>query len=446
MGNLRAGCLTGAAGRVSKLPHGSFGRKVCGIVIKKMWRIYMSYRREDCGVAAGRLFRNLLSQGKPLEILTDVGVLPPGVDYTGALQTLVSSCDLVLAVIGKGWASREMFQEGDFIRIEIGTALRRGIPVLPVLVDGAVFSAADRLPAGLSAVFDVNSVQLKDAGDREAAALLLETIAPLVTGFRLRQQEEARRANEGSLPVPAPVLPPAAPVTDRRTIGPAPHVPEPPDADPRQRVLQEMEDRLNVEVRTAALKAEEMKRTVERQLVSQRESDARRQADRQLAQKAADSKLREHERASRLAAAAKRDTVKEQVQHAAESARDREHRERLAREAEAKRRAEEQRLQREAEARRAAEQQRIAEQEREAKRRMEEKEKLLRQAEARIQAAERKRAQDQAEATRKADEQMQLKREDEVRRRAEERQKQLREEEEKRRADEKLLAARLRRR
>jgi len=407
----------------------------------------MSYRREDCSVAAGRLFRNLLSQGKPLELLTDVGVLPPGVDYTGALQTLVSSCDLVLAVIGKGWASREMFGEGDFIRIEIGAALRRGIPVVPVLVDGAVFSAADRLPAGLSAVFDVTSVQLKDAGDREAAALLLETIATLVTGFRLRLQEEARRANEASLPVPAPVLSPVAgPVIDRRAIGSAPHVPEPPGADPRQQVLQAMEDRLNAEARTAALKAEEMKRTVERQLVSQRESDARRQAERQLAQRVADSKLREHEQVARLAAAAKRDTVKEQVQLAAESARDLERRERLAREAEAKRRAEEQRMQREAEARRVAEQQRIAEQEREATRRMEEKEKLLRQAEAKIQAAERKRAQEQAEATRKADEQMQLKRGDEVRRRAEERQKQQREEEEKRMADEKLLAARLRRR
>jgi hypothetical protein len=412
-----------------------------------MWRIYMSYRREDCSVAAGRLFRNLLSQGKPLELLTDVGVLPPGVNYTGALQTLVSSCDLVLAVIGKGWASREMFQEGDFIRIEIATALRRGIPVVPVLVDGAVFSAADRLPDGLSAVFDVNSVQLKDAGDRKAAALLLETIAPLVTGFRLRLQEEARRANQVSLPVPAKVSSTVAgPVIDRRAIESAPHVPEPPDADSRQRVLQEMEDRLNAEARTAARKAEEMKRTVERQLLSQRESDARRQAERQHSQRVADSKLREHEQASRLAAAAKRDTVKEQVQHAAESARDLERRERLAREAEAKRRAEEQRTQREAEARRVAEQQRIAEQEREATRRMEEKEKLLRQAEARIQAAERKRAQAQAEATRKAEEQTQLKRGDEVRRRAEESKKQQREEEEKRRADEKLLAARLRRR
>jgi hypothetical protein len=42
----------------------------------------------------------------------------------------------------------------DFVRIEIGEALARGIPVVPVLIDGAEIPDIDLLPADLKELAD----------------------------------------------------------------------------------------------------------------------------------------------------------------------------------------------------------------------------------------------------------------------------------------------------
>jgi hypothetical protein len=63
----------------------------------------------------------------------------------------------MLAVIGTEWV-RVVDQSGhprladpqDLVRIEIGTALRRGIPTVPILADGALLPASQDLPPDLA--------------------------------------------------------------------------------------------------------------------------------------------------------------------------------------------------------------------------------------------------------------------------------------------------------
>jgi hypothetical protein len=50
----------------------------------------------------------------------------------------------------------------DFVRIEIVSALDRGIPVLPVLVDGTLVPAKDKLPANLQPVVALQIVRLRN--------------------------------------------------------------------------------------------------------------------------------------------------------------------------------------------------------------------------------------------------------------------------------------------
>ena len=70
------------------------------------------------------------------------------------MEQQVGACEIVLALVGPGWIAntdpktgeRRLDNPKDFVRIEICAALSRGIPVVPVLLDGAPMPKMDQLP------------------------------------------------------------------------------------------------------------------------------------------------------------------------------------------------------------------------------------------------------------------------------------------------------------
>jgi hypothetical protein len=65
------------------------------------------------------------------------------------IAAAVTSCDALLALIGPQWLAAAA-GPNDFVRVEIESALTRGIRVIPVLVDGARMPTAAELPPGLA--------------------------------------------------------------------------------------------------------------------------------------------------------------------------------------------------------------------------------------------------------------------------------------------------------
>jgi predicted ATPase len=70
---------------------------------------------------------------------------------------VVGQCRAVLAVIGSDWldvrdetGARRLESGDDFVRIELEAALARGVPLIPVLVSGAVMPTAAQLPQTLA--------------------------------------------------------------------------------------------------------------------------------------------------------------------------------------------------------------------------------------------------------------------------------------------------------
>ncbi len=99
----------------------------------------------------------------------DVTDIEAGVDFVDVLERAVGSCDVLLAVIGPEWVSsadrsgrRRLDDPQDFIRLEIGTALKRNVRVIPVLVQGAVMPRVDELPADLGPLVRRQAVELRD--------------------------------------------------------------------------------------------------------------------------------------------------------------------------------------------------------------------------------------------------------------------------------------------
>jgi hypothetical protein len=89
-------------------------------------------------------------------VFMDVTDIRPGVDFALALDSALSSCRVVLVVIGSQWLTctdasgrRRLDDPGDHVRMEIAQALRRDARVIPVLVRGAAMPRERDLPDDL---------------------------------------------------------------------------------------------------------------------------------------------------------------------------------------------------------------------------------------------------------------------------------------------------------
>ncbi len=73
------------------------------------------------------------------------------------IQRWVGSCPVFLALIGPEWLQatddacrRRLDDPDDYVRLEIETALKREVPLIPVLLGGAQMPTQDELPPSLA--------------------------------------------------------------------------------------------------------------------------------------------------------------------------------------------------------------------------------------------------------------------------------------------------------
>jgi uncharacterized membrane protein YidH (DUF202 family) len=103
-------------------------------------------------------------------VFMDVDALEPGVRFADRIQEEIGSAEAVLVVIGRGWltaedldGSRRLDDPKDFIRLEVGTALRGDPIVIPVLVGGATMPREEELPDDLALLAGRNALTMIDA-------------------------------------------------------------------------------------------------------------------------------------------------------------------------------------------------------------------------------------------------------------------------------------------
>lgn len=130
-------------------------------------QIFLSYRRDDSAASAGRLYDHLKGRFASNHIFMDVDNLDAGTDFVEVIGESVGSCDVLIAVIGKRWlissdeeGRRRLHNPEDFVRVEIATALKRDIRVIPVLVEGASMPRSGDLPDDLKSLVRRNALEV----------------------------------------------------------------------------------------------------------------------------------------------------------------------------------------------------------------------------------------------------------------------------------------------
>jgi hypothetical protein len=138
----------------------------------KAGHLFISYRRSDSADITGRIYDRLVDEFGRDTIFKDVDSIPLGTNFKEYLDRKVSECNVLLAIIGDGWTEssdasgkRRLDDPQDFVRLEIESALERGIPVIPLLVRGAPMPSEKDLPASLRKLVYQNGIPIRPDPD-----------------------------------------------------------------------------------------------------------------------------------------------------------------------------------------------------------------------------------------------------------------------------------------
>lgn len=152
-------------------------------------RVFISYRRGDTTIYAGRLFDSLAAALGDDQVFMDLDAIEPGADFVEHIEREVGNCEILLALIGRGWVDvtdaegrRRLEDEQDFVRLELATGLSRDIRVIPVLVQGAPMPRAEQLPEDLKTLARRNAIEIGDERWRQDFGRLLEVIQKVCQG------------------------------------------------------------------------------------------------------------------------------------------------------------------------------------------------------------------------------------------------------------------------
>jgi len=131
--------------------------------------IFISYRRGDSEGQARALSLELANYIGDKAVFMDVDSIALGRDFRQSLHDSLESCDAFLALIGPSWldskdaaGKRRLDDPTDFVRQEIATALKRGVVVIPALVQGTALPAAASLPEDLAPLLRRQAISISD--------------------------------------------------------------------------------------------------------------------------------------------------------------------------------------------------------------------------------------------------------------------------------------------
>lgn len=157
-------------------------------------RIFISYRRQDAQWFAARLADSLSAYFGDQRVFRDIEGIAGGADFGAVIHDSLNSSDAVIVVIGKSWLNardeqggRRLDATGDWVSQEVGTALEKGVPVYPVLVEDTPMPRADELPPSLQPLLRFNAISISDRRWEVDTTRLAKIVSLDIPSFKERR-------------------------------------------------------------------------------------------------------------------------------------------------------------------------------------------------------------------------------------------------------------------
>jgi TIR domain len=166
-------------------------------------RIAISYRRDDSAAITGRIFDRLVARYGADTVFRDVDNIPLGIDFREHINSILAQTDITLVVVGKRWFGplprrrRRIDDPADPVRVEVETALRNGMPVVPLLVEGGAMPNVDQLPDSLREFVYRNGLEIDSGRDFDQhIERLIRSMEPILARRAKEPEEAAQLAEE----------------------------------------------------------------------------------------------------------------------------------------------------------------------------------------------------------------------------------------------------------
>jgi hypothetical protein len=128
--------------------------------------IFISYRRDESAGYASRIADELVEHFGEKRVVRDIDWRETGLGFAEAIERAVDSIEVFIALLGKNWVIKlkehEQTEQEDYTRLEVATALRCQVLVIPVLVQGASIPSHEELPDDLVLLAYRNAFELHD--------------------------------------------------------------------------------------------------------------------------------------------------------------------------------------------------------------------------------------------------------------------------------------------
>jgi hypothetical protein len=190
-------------------------------------QIALSYRRADSSAIAGRIQEHLSNHFGADDVFMDIDAIPFGEDFRDYIDDALRHAVAMVLVIGPKWLGpkrRGIYRIQDAtdpVRIEVETAMRLGIRIVPVLVEDATMPQPSDLPETLGKLPFINAATVDSGRDfrihMERVIRALEVVLERA-GVAAPAPSEPMRAAPSPPAEPVKLAPevfitPAAPVT-----------------------------------------------------------------------------------------------------------------------------------------------------------------------------------------------------------------------------------------
>jgi hypothetical protein len=156
-------------------------------------KIFISYRRDDSASYALSIAQYLERQFGSNSVFIDVDQIRAGENFVSVLNSKLGLSNVMLAIIGPNWVKardasgkRRLDDPSDWVRVEVASALIKGIRVIPVQVAGAKLPKEEDLPDDLKPLVKRQAAVVSTNNFRHEMAGLAGDIGTIIGRDRTR--------------------------------------------------------------------------------------------------------------------------------------------------------------------------------------------------------------------------------------------------------------------
>lgn len=160
-------------------------------------KVFISYRRDDTAAVAGRLYDRLAQKFGAEKIFKDTHSIPVGVNFKTYIADAISSCDIILVVIGENWLNLKdgtprRLIETDFVRIEIEEGLSQSKIIIPIYSERVLPIHETELPISITEILHINGMTIRHDPDFHSDT---DNLIAIIESYFNEITEEISRGN-----------------------------------------------------------------------------------------------------------------------------------------------------------------------------------------------------------------------------------------------------------